>query len=119
MSGHDEFIGEAITPVMTEGVDPGRMAAGEPALPGAFRWRGGSFTISSGKNSASNPSSATRKPRTKPSGYPVRVASFAGERPSSPSMRQSGSLAQTRWSICIMGHLPASVLIQRGLMGSP
>ena len=45
MSDHDEFFGEAITPVMMEGVDPGRMAAGEPALPGAFRWRGGSFTI--------------------------------------------------------------------------
>ena len=45
MTSPGAFIGEAITPVMTEAADTGRMAFGEPALPGEFRWRGGSFTI--------------------------------------------------------------------------
>ena len=39
------FIGELLTPVLTGAADTGRMGHGEPALPGAFRWRGGSFTV--------------------------------------------------------------------------
>lgn len=45
MTNQGQFIGEAITPVLTESLDAGRMSFGEPALPGEFRWSGGSFVI--------------------------------------------------------------------------
>lgn len=34
------FVSEAIEPVKDGGLDMAALAAGEPSLPGAFRWRG-------------------------------------------------------------------------------
>jgi hypothetical protein len=45
MTASERSIGEAITPVLTDAADRGRMGFGEPALPGKFRWRGRSVTI--------------------------------------------------------------------------
>lgn len=40
----DRFISEAIEPVAST-FDAARMAAAEPGLPGAFVWRGETFTV--------------------------------------------------------------------------
>jgi len=40
----ERFVSEAIVPVAGT-FDAGRMAAGEPGLPGAFRWRGRALEI--------------------------------------------------------------------------
>jgi len=34
------FVSEAIEPVVGGGLDTAALSAGEPSLPGAFRWRG-------------------------------------------------------------------------------
>ncbi len=45
MDPRPQFIGAPITPVLTDLADAAGLGRGEPALPGAFRWRGGSITV--------------------------------------------------------------------------
>lgn len=44
MESRERFVSEAVVPVAGT-FDAGRMAAGEPGLPGAFRWRGRALEI--------------------------------------------------------------------------